>query len=216
MQGDLNDLTIRWSKPVEKEFLETAEELTIFLKDGYTFFKANAEVLKNRFADPTKKTRVIIVHPDSPNIRAVSSMDPKKSGRSTKPFKRSKFYIQKEDCFKAIDALHQLRRELLDEGRGDCAERVEFIGHPFVPTWNGFAHVGDGKGKIIINDYSTIPERTNLLAKEAVQGSLAYDKRYGELGEIVREAGKDSVSNLWKYPLRRKRLVNNFLRAVFG
>ncbi len=185
---------IGYSRPVEQDFLLSARELTILLKDGYSFFRANAAVLKERFKDASKKTTIVIVHPDSPNLTAIASMDIEKAGKPD---------VQKNDCLQAIACLHKIMDEILTEGtlsREDLESRVAFIGHDFVPTYNGF--IGDDLA--IINHYTTRAYRGPLVsmrvARQDPDHGLLYEAFRKDIAEIVRNA-RAPRHNLWKFTL---------------
>jgi hypothetical protein len=180
-----------WSANMNSEFLFAQENLTIFLKDGYTFFRANAEILTRRFADPAKTTRVIIVHPDTPFMDAVASMDDKK-----KSFPES----QRSDCLQAVRVMHEIREKLLADLGTDCANRVKFIGQDNVPQGNYF--IGDDTA--IINLYPTRPHRGSLLSLRAKKNRnredrLLYQWVLDDSNAILKQAQPED--NLWNYRL---------------
>jgi hypothetical protein len=186
-------VTCALSKPAASDFLSGQRNLVIFLKDGYSFFKANAELLTQRLADPSKRTTLIIVHPDSLHLKAIADMDPHKAGKPE---------VQQSDCQQAVRLLHEIRANLKTEYKGDCAERTTFIGHDLVPTWNGF--VGDELA--IVNLYPTRSYRGPLVSftafKDGENGAdILYVNARTDCEEIVREAGQNARSNLWNYAL---------------
>ncbi len=52
-------------------FLES-KELDIVINHGRTWVSRNSFILRKRFQDPTKKTRIFMLHPDSPMIEVIS------------------------------------------------------------------------------------------------------------------------------------------------
>ena len=179
------------SQNADPTFLLAQKELTIHMKDGYSFFRANAKLLTERFSDPTKTTNIIVVHPDSHNMMAVADMDDNKLT-----------HTQRSDCLQAVKVLHGIRDTLQAEGQ-DITERVMFVGQDNVPTWNGF--VGDKKA--MINLYNTRPYRGKLPSIKAVRNGKpssammyqwAVDDTVGRL-PILQATRPDS--NLWSFKL---------------
>jgi hypothetical protein len=198
MENDMNVARYTWAKNLSKDFLLTAKELTIFLKDGYGFFLANEQNLKERFADPNKKTNIIIVHPDSPLMHSVAAMDPKKSPDFVQdPFAAPDPTVQRKDCLQAVRILQKIKQDLLDTGV-DIADRVSFIGQMLPPTWNGF--IGDDCA--IVNFYTARPYRGVLVASEVSAGNIKYEECLTDCRDITREMSKHPRANLWKYPLQ--------------
>lgn len=139
------------SGPLPADVIEGAGTLTIFMKDGYSFFRANKELLTRRFR-AGRPTRIIIVHPDSPQMPAVANMDDGKAG--------AEWEKQWHDCLDAIAIMQGIRQEILSDTNGavDIKETVQFVGHDQVPTWAGIV-----TDELVIRDlYRTMPYRGTL------------------------------------------------------
>lgn len=176
------EIECRWSTNMDTDFLESQKYLTIFLKDGYSFFKANAELLTRRFADPNKTTKILIVHPDSPYIDAVAAMDDRKKGHPES---------QRSDCLQAVQFAQNVRAALNSIGK-DCIDRVAIKGHDSVPTWNGF--IGDDTA--IVNLYPTRPYRGPLPTLTAKKGDDMYQWAIDDCVALTADA-----KDLWSYSL---------------
>lgn len=50
-----------------------SDKLTIVLNDGKTWTSNNEPLLERRFEDPSKETTFILVHPDSPELKALAN-----------------------------------------------------------------------------------------------------------------------------------------------
>ncbi len=184
-----------WSENADLTFLSDQKHLIIFVKDGYSLFKANAELLTNRLANISKKTTIIIAHPDSPYMDAIANMDDNKKGKPES---------QRSDSLQAVRLLQEIQQKLASDDQGDISllNRVTFMGHHNVPTWTGF--VGDDIARV--NLYPTRPYRGSLLCltgqKNGKQDSgMVYKGALTDCDEILAEAKKDPRNNLWNYQL---------------
>jgi hypothetical protein len=142
-------------------FLASQQDLTIFLKEGYKFWEANAELVSRRFADPGKRTTVIIVHPDSVVMGKVAELDTQKTPK-----------IQRSDCLETVRLLQMIRDVVIANGSAEAKEsfdnRVTFIGHQYVPSWNG--NVGDEIATV--NVYDTGPAGRGPMASMTAGGAV--------------------------------------------
>lgn len=176
------------SANIDSDFLKDQNTVTIFLKDGYKFWEANAEVIARRFADPNKRTVIAIVHPDSPAMKFVTEMDPGKD-----------IVTQRSDCIEAVRIIQIIREVVLKnasvEEQKSFDDRVIFVGHNYVPTWNGV--VGDDTA--IINTYATGPAPRGPMPSMTIKGH-AYDYAQQNCAAIV-TAARAAGENLFDYAI---------------
>jgi hypothetical protein len=184
-----------WLGRVPEEFLDSEVYLRIMLKDGYTFFSERKEALKKRFRQAHFHTKILILHPESPYIPAVAQMDPVKETHSDR---------QVNDCLLAIKTMQTIRRELMSEESIDIAERVEFLGYPFVPTWNGFI----GSSLSYISFFFTRPYRGELntlvirRTNDRGQETNFFGAMFREYEEIWRHVLDLEGSKLFEYEIK--------------
>lgn len=165
------------------EFLLREETISIFLKDGQTFFREKSVLLERRFSTVQAQTNILLLHPDFAHMEAVAAMDPSKDAQK-----------QKRDCMAAIDMMHSLRARAID-----LESRVGFWGYHLVPTWNGFL----AESEAIVHLYFSRPHRGELntlilKAKNPLgKTSTLFTAYRTEFNEILRELRPDA--NLWNY-----------------
>ena len=175
------------SKNADPAFLAEQKELVVFLKEGYSFWGANAELITRRFADPDKKTTVIIVHPESKLLDAVGAMDPAKES-------------QRSDCLETVRILQMIRDVVIANGSEKAKQsfnaRVTFIGHHYVPSWNGF--IGDHVATA--NIYDTGPAPRGAMPSMTVGGEIK-DRFLQNIRSLLDEAKADPSANLFNYQI---------------
>ncbi len=109
---------------IPSDWLRDQQSLTIMLKDGYTFFKANRDVFAERFADQSKTTIILINNPDTKFIEAITDKDYNKTPDS-----------QRNDCMQTILLMQDIAKEL--KGAGHLCNAT-FAGFDDVATENIF------------------------------------------------------------------------------
>lgn len=184
-----------WSQNIPPNFIEQQRNLVLFFKDGYSFFKTNAELLTRRLANSEKSTIILIVHPDSSAMNAIANMDDHKAGHPES---------QQSDCLQAIKVMQGIRNKLLGDGKGDCAERTAFVGHHLVPTWNGA--IGDNQA--FVNLYTTRPYRGKLASlhvyENGADGGAFFSFYVEDCKGIVCASVPERGSDLWSYQLPKE------------
>jgi hypothetical protein len=112
---------------VPADWLAAQKNLTIMMKDGYSFFKANRAVLAGRFADPDKTTTILINDPDTPFIDAITDKDYNKTAES-----------QRNDFMQTVLLLQEIAAGARKTG---VTPNAAFLGYNDVATENIF--IGD-------------------------------------------------------------------------
>jgi hypothetical protein len=184
-----------WVGTIENKFVASQNNLSLFLKDGHSFFRDKVGPLKQRLLARGGSTCVMILHPDYEHMAAVANMDPIKRGHPDK---------QRADCLNSIKVMHSIRDSIKQETGSDISGAVTFRGYRAVPTWCGFI----GESAAIIHLFHTRPHRGDLLTFEmtstAVEGGSAewYDKYALEYSELLRMTDEDYPDcDLWNFKL---------------
>lgn len=173
-----------WRGRISDDFLIHQQNLDVFLKDGHSFFKQRASMLRQRLADPAKTTRIIIVHPDFVHIEAVGAMD---AAKKLQPGQ------QRLDCIGSILTVQEIA---LETERSDYDPRRcnLFRGCDVIPTWNGF--IGDRAG--LMNLYFSRPHRGPLNAIVFQDGDGGFFSSIKEDFEIILR----TTTDLWGFAAR--------------
>ena len=175
------------STNMDPTFLEAQNDLVIFLKEGYSFWGANAELIARRFANPQKTTTVVIVHPDSGSMPQVAEMDRLKTQA-----------IQRSDCIETVRILQTIRDVVRQQGSAEAKDSfddcVTFVGHHYVPSWNGC--VGDTQA--VANFYDTGPAPRGSMPSMTVEGALR-DRFHQNCKDIVAACKMDPATNLFDF-----------------
>jgi len=177
-------------RDVPDDFIERTKDLRVMFKDGYSFFDERPDAFVRRFRNQNLHTTVLIVHPESPVLGAVASMDPKKDGprQNDDPNRKEDGPTQKGDCLSAVRAMKRIRDELKGENI-DIARRVDFYGYDSVPTWTGF--LSDTKAYLSL--YPSSPHRGELLTLEVGAGddsawAVFFERYSSDFQDVLRHA----------------------------
>lgn len=193
----LASMEIAWSCSVSDEFLLAKGDLTIKVKDGFTFFSKRSAVLKKRFSNPRHKTMVLMVHPDYEHLAALADSDPEKRGEPE---------IQRNDCICSVKEMQLLRATILHEIKLDIAKTVTFMGYRSSPTWAGIL----GPVESSIGIYNTRCYRGELLTMRIVnrlgsgEQSMLYKHFIKDVDETIRVSRSNRDSwDLWCFDWRK-------------
>ena len=109
---------------VPADWLAGQNHLTIAMKDGYSFFKANRNMFAERFSDPAKTTVILINNPDTPFVNAIADKDYNKTAES-----------QRNDYMQTVLLIQDIAAEVTSGGKTSSAVLAGFND---VPTDNIF------------------------------------------------------------------------------
>jgi hypothetical protein len=109
---------------ISSDWLAAQNNLVVLMKDGYSFFKANRDVFTGRFADPDKTTTILINHPDTPFIDAITDKDYHKTEES-----------QRNDFMQTVLLIQDIAASIKQSG---IEPNAGFLGYDDVATENIF------------------------------------------------------------------------------
>lgn len=165
--------------------------LSILFKDGYSFFESNEALLEKRMRDLTKKTTLLLFHPDSPHMAAVESMDPHKAQSPGE---------QRRDCISAIQRMQKIKAKLEGEGDKGLTSRFGFVAYNCVPTWVGYI----GEDWLRISIYRTCPYRGHLLTLDTseqggTQSTASVYRWFKKDYQDLLDKHRGNTWDLWLY-----------------
>lgn len=131
------------------DWLAAQKNLTVMMKDGYTFFQHNRNIFAERFSNSDKTTTILINNPDTPFIDAIAEKDLHKTSET-----------QRSDFMQTILLLQDIFAAVAQTG---IQPNAKLLGYDAVGTDNIFL----GDHEVIQKFYRTPSYRGPLMGVAA-------------------------------------------------